>query len=767
MMTVAKNYLIMAISGLFISCTTVESPKTIQVWDDPTLDDLILPELRKFANERELKDYLRDVHRAAKRKDAWWVSHSNDEGTQYAQMSEEECEKEEGCASDEILVTGSRVKSSSQSTSITNNQKAGVDEGDIVKNYGRFIIVLQDGRLFSVDTGTSAQDLKLVDRINVYRDSNASTWFDEMLIYENRIVVTGYSYEEEASELAIVQISPDGKFIHEATFFLTSDDYYDIENYASRLVNGNLVLHTPLNLIEEYDGGKITFPKISKWTKKDGKTAFKQLYHATDVYYPIQKTIYPTMHAVSVCPLNKEGLHCKTTAVIAPSNAEYYVSEKDAYLWISSGVDWWDRDVNGCNEELKNLFDALDDLAIDIDFDKNRYKYLDAGSRERIKQKQDEEYRALSMALRGGFFNNEYEKIRDTERYEFMMAAFSDRPQSSYSDIYKKARKAVTEWKNYQVIPSAVYQFSIKNAGRNNSLKAVFTKGMPSDQFALETNDDTFRALVEWEPAYCYNDGNSSKNRFVGFPLAKFKRRPVTLPETVFAKVPVLPVRKIENRFTADYLVYGGRESWSMFPPHDVGGEHKSQLVAVPLNNPTNATQMSLPHNVIRIETIGENIIATGYQNGIALSISSIDMRKKPKLADTKRIWSRYESEGRSHAFNADIDLNGSGIFGLPTVTREKTRWGWWSYSDTSDVSFLTLDANLKLTDAGRLNASVDPVHGDYDCEVSCVDWYGNTRPIFLDGRIFALSATELIEGNLYGGRMVEIGRVNMSAPVE
>ena len=38
-------------------------------------------------------------------------------------------------------------------------------------------------------------------------------------------------------------------------------------------------------------------------------------------------------------------------------------------------------------------------------------------------------------------------------------------------------------------------------------------------------------------------------------------------------------------------------------------------------------------------------------------------------------------------------------------------------------------------------------------CEVSCIDWYGNSRPIFTDGRIFALTGTELIEGRIFDGR--------------
>src|SRR4030095_14586678 len=36
---------------------------------------------------------------------------------------------------------------------ITNNQTVGVDEGGIVKQVGRFLVILQDGRLFSADLG--------------------------------------------------------------------------------------------------------------------------------------------------------------------------------------------------------------------------------------------------------------------------------------------------------------------------------------------------------------------------------------------------------------------------------------------------------------------------------------------------------------------------------------------------------------------------------------------------------------------------------------
>ena len=51
----------------------------------------------------------------------------------------------------------------------------------------------------------------------------------------------------------------------------------------------------------------------------------------------------------------------------------------------------------------------------------------------------------------------------------------------------------------------------------------------------------------------------------------------------------------------------------------------------------------------------------------------------------------------------------------------------------------------------------------DDACRASCVDWYGNSRPLFVRGRIMAMLGYELVEGTLKEGRMQEMRRVNYS----
>jgi hypothetical protein len=122
-------------------------------------------------------------------------------------------------------------------------------------------------------------------------------------------------------------------------------------------------------------------------------------------------------------------------------------------------------------------------------------------------------------------------------------------------------------------------------------------------------------------------------------------------------------------------------------------------------------------------------------------------------------------SEGRSHAFNALVGADDSGVMGLPTVTRTWEGGRWWFRSRASDISYVTLASNGRLGWAGQLVARQDAQDTRYSCEVSCVDWYGNTRALFIGSRVFGLSGTELIEGTLANGRIRETRRLNLSSP--
>jgi hypothetical protein len=80
-------------------------------------------------------------------------------------------------------------------------------------------------------------------------------------------------------------------------------------------------------------------------------------------------------------------------------------------------------------------------------------------------------------------------------------------------------------------------------------------------------------------------------------------------------------------------------------------------------------------------------------------------------------------------------------------------------FDNSAAVLFLRNDS-LHFQDAGELAAQPERATDDR-CRASCIDWYGNARPLFVRGRVIALLGYERVEGTIDGGRMREYRRVS------
>lgn len=154
---------------------------------------------------------------------------------------------------DSVVVTGTAVAGE---PSITNTQEAGVDEGGIVKRRGDHLVILRRGRLFSASIADGG--LKAVHSIDAFPpddDDTADTWYDEMLVEGDQVVVIGYSYGDSGTEVSRFTLSPEGRFTYRGTHYLTSGDYYSSRNYASRLIGDELLFYAPM-FIDDYTSGR-------------------------------------------------------------------------------------------------------------------------------------------------------------------------------------------------------------------------------------------------------------------------------------------------------------------------------------------------------------------------------------------------------------------------------------------------------------------------------------------------------------------------------
>lgn len=639
--------------------------------------------LERFASEAELLRYIRDVQRLTRvgRR----VIGIESGGLAVPPPPSPPPAAVQAGAADGVVVTGTQVQRqdfeaispvAGDPTSITNVQTQGVDEGGIVKMVGRFLVILQDGRLFVTDTRPNGEPgLALTGRTNVYRNPGADTWYDELLISGNRILVTGYSYRESASEITVFTINDAGVLTREATYYISSNDYYDTENYSTRLVNGNLVIYTPLEAWRLDPERPLRWPLVRRWLRdtehRAETSAGRRLFEARDIYKPIQATRAPVVHSVSVCPLGElrsgDELECRTTAFVGPPDREFFVSTSDIFLWVSANH-WMDREAAPCPPAA-----------------------------------------------------------------------------SAGRDAY--------------AVDAALFQVPLSGAAP----RALHTRGEPTNQFALDATGTEFRALLGWNTSHC-NQREGAELRYFHAPLSSLSAAPGRAPANSFTAVPGLNTTRYEVRFADTHLVYGGRDGGS-YPPQEGEEARTARIVAVPTARPTAAVQLDAPHDILRIERVGGAIALTGYRDAVGLSLSLLDLGQRPRIVSTRVLTGRFEAENRSHAFNSLVGVDGAGVIGLPTVTRTKEAGRWVWRSDASDLSFISVDAAGRLGPLGELNAYRNAVHAGYRCEVSCVDWYGNSRALFIGSRILALSGTELIEGAVVDGRMVERGRLNLSAP--
>ncbi|HEX6374649.1 MAG TPA: beta-propeller domain-containing protein [Allosphingosinicella sp.] len=658
------------------------------------------PTLSRFASEEEFRRYLGAVLAAERARHGWYAAASSirfaqagTAGDVQSDAVEPICPPEDpGClglpesAEDQqgdLIVTGSRIPAPSN-PSITNNQMRNVEEGDIVKQIDRFLLVLQDGRIFAVDTrggGGGGRRLVLASRTDVYRDADEDMWYDEMLVFGDRILVTGYSYRHDATELSVFRIDDAGQLAREGVFYVSSNDYYSSSNYATRLIGDNLVIYTPF---EVYDMARDTFrwPVVRRWTAGEPADPRarreRPLFDAARIYRPVRADPDPTVHTVSVCPLGPVGaerdLECRTTAFVGPNAAQWYVTETDAFLWTTS------RD-----------YDSYDSQACDAPRD----------------------------------------------------------PDADFD-------------------PALLYRLPVDGL----PMAVVGTRGVPPDQFSLHSTGGRFRALVKARPQDCEDETTpEARLAYLDLPLSAFAGTLRAAPRELYAPLPGVGSHFIANRFTDDYLVYGslgrsrrGRPQYGM-PP----------VYAVPAGAPERVRSLPVRHTVIRAEQAGNDIVVTGYRDREGLLVTLIDLDGRPRVASSVELHRRYESEGRSHAFNSLIEADGTGVMGLPTIGGESwsSRAAWRSRA--SDLSFIEVDRAGRLHHAGELQRRFDYADDDddddggipgYKCEVSCIDWYGNSRPIFTDGRLFALTGTELIEGRINGGQVLELQRLNIALAV-
>src|SRR5262249_51681900 len=201
------------------------------------------------------------------------------------------------------------------------------------------LVVLRRGRLFTIAIGKG--DLTPISAVDAFApDINPSgTWYDEMLVSDDTVVVIGYSYERGGTEVGLFQIDNDGNLSYRSTYHLRSNDYYSSRNYASRLIGSKLIFYSPLYIYPGAADPYQSFPAVRKWHKGATADEFQRILSVNHVYRsasPIDDSSYSALHTVTVCDLAHGTFDCNATSVLGPPGRVFYVSPKAVYVWVTS-----------------------------------------------------------------------------------------------------------------------------------------------------------------------------------------------------------------------------------------------------------------------------------------------------------------------------------------------------------------------------------------------------------------------------------------------
>ena len=287
-----------------------------------------------------------------------------------------------------------------------------------------------------------------------------------------------------------------------------------------------------------------------------------------------------------------------------------------------------------------------------------------------------------------------------------------------------------------------------------SSPSAIGVSGSPVDQFSfLESEDKHLNVLVRSGAA---GDGMWGAEVAAGdvalmrLPLSSFNDGSQNASSWIYHPLPKPAGYTFQNRFVGNYLLYGTGSGWGA--PQN----NKANLYAVRWTD-GETTDLALTHGVDRIEALGSDAIVVGT-DGKDLHFTAVRLGETPEVADEFIRKDASQGELRSQGFFYRPDGPDSGVLGLPISLPGRS--GYQHLFQGSAAILFLRNRSLHFEELGELGAQSDKAVDD-GCHASCVDWYGNSRPLFVRGRVLALLGYEIVEGSLKDGRMSETRRIN------
>ncbi len=290
---------------------------------------------------------------------------------------------------------------------------------------------------------------------------------------------------------------------------------------------------------------------------------------------------------------------------------------------------------------------------------------------------------------------------------------------------------------------------------RGGAVGALRVHGGPVDQFSFRARGKELQLVLRdlargdgmWQ-----SESSAGGLALLRVPVRQIAPRARTAERRHYTLLTEPKGGRLVNRFIGDHLLYGtaGRRGRGAAQAHT--------LHIHPLAGKGSTVGLTVPHGVERLEVMGSLAMAVGSGSG-GLVFSAVSLDDSPAIVGQHIERGAKQGEQRSHGFFYRPTSADAGLLALPYRFGGRGRHGHLRHG-SAGIVYLAANRG-KLTRLGVLESAASGTRDDH-CLVSCTDWYGNARPIFLRGRTFARLGYELVEGAVAEGMLVEKTRINL-----
>ena len=290
---------------------------------------------------------------------------------------------------------------------------------------------------------------------------------------------------------------------------------------------------------------------------------------------------------------------------------------------------------------------------------------------------------------------------------------------------------------------SAVFRIPLDGAAPS----ALKTAGVPIDQMSFLEDGGHLHVLLRESgrgEGMWGSEQTGGSMALLRLPLNALGDGRQSAQREHYRRLPNVLGYALQNRFVGDWLLYGSGQGR--------GTDSGPSAYALRFASGGDAMALAPGHAVERIEALGRDAVLVGSREG-DLVFSAVRLsRRDPQLAGRHVQSGVAQGETRTHGFFYRAQGDDNGVLGLPVLgPGAGRRHGVYAGGQGAAALLFLRNRGLQFTGLGQLQSSGGGTRDD-GCKASCVDWYGNARPIFLGDRVLALMGYEIVEGRLQAG---------------